>query len=306
MIYVENLVKNYNSFEVLKNISLKIDKGEIIGLLGPNGAGKTTLMRILTGYMPATDGTTIINDLNIKENLNDIKKIIGYLPENCPLYPELTVSDFLTSMARLNGVPSKKIKERIDYVLESVKITDKRNKIIATLSKGYKQRVGLAQSLIHDPLILILDEPTVGLDPVQVVEIRNLIKNLKGDRTVILSSHILSEVSQTCERIIIISNGNIVAQGTEEDLLKTLSSTNKIHIQVKERSDEAMEFLQSLDDVQNITIDINHMIQLEMKVDTDSRSKIAKQLIDKNFDLLELRGEKMTLEEIFINLTQQS
>ncbi len=304
MIQIEGLIKDYGDFRALKDISVDIKKGEVIGLLGPNGAGKTTLMRIITGYISASLGSVKVAGKDILDNPKDVKKLIGYLPENCPLYPDMTVRDFLLSMAETKGIRGPKLKERLEYVLEAVKIKDRERSFISTLSKGYRQRVGLAQSLIHDPQILILDEPTVGLDPNQIIEIRDLLMSLKGDRTMVLSSHILPEVSQICERIIVISNGSIVAQGTESELIKQVSGNHKVHVLVQEDFQKAMDLIKTIDGVKEVHVDQNNLIEAEIQGDKDLRSQIAKALVKSNLKLLELRGEGMTLEEIFIQLTQ--
>ncbi|MDH5681904.1 MAG: ABC transporter ATP-binding protein, partial [Spirochaetota bacterium] len=266
----------------------------------------TTLMRILTGYMPATYGSAFIDGMDISEYPKEIKKKIGYLPENCPLYPEMTVTDYLKSMAELKGLRGSFLKERLDHVLEAVKITDRRHHIIGTLSKGYKQRVGLAQSLIHDPELLILDEPTVGLDPSQIIEIRELIRNLKGDRTVILSTHILPEVSQTCERIIIISNGSIAAQGSESELIQKLSESGKVYIRVGNKNTEAEAVIRKCDGVKEVKIDSDGLYEIEFIDGQDQRARLAKDIVSSGIDLLELRGEKLNLEDIFIHLTREN
>ncbi len=304
MIQIEGLIKDYGNFRALTDISVDIKKGEVIGLLGPNGAGKTTLMRILTGYIPASLGSVKIAGKDILDEPKDVKKLIGYLPENCPLYPDMTVRDFLLSMAETKGIKGSKLKERLEYVLDAVNLKDREKSFISTLSKGYRQRVGLAQSLIHDPQILILDEPTVGLDPNQIIEIRDLIMSLKGDRTIILSSHILPEVSQLCERIIVIADGSIVAQGSESELVSQVSGSHKVHVLVQERVQEAMDLIKTIDGVQDVLIDHNNLIEAKIQRDKDLRSQIAQVLIKSNFKLLELRGGEMTLEEIFIRLTQ--
>jgi len=305
MIQVDNLIKEYGSFRAIDDISFQINKGEIVGLLGPNGAGKTSIMRIITGYLSATYGSVKIDGMDIDQHSKEIKKRIGYLPENAPIYPEMTVTDFLKSMAELKGMRGKELSKGLDNVIESVKIGDKRKSIIGTLSKGYKQRVCLAQALIHNPEILILDEPTVGLDPNQIIEIRDLIRGLREDRTIILSTHILPEVSQTCERIIIISRGKVVAQNSESELIKQFADEHKLYISVTGDVNKAMELIKEVDETL-ATDHIDDHIEVAFDDRKDLRADIAKKLINNGIDLLELRKEKVTLEEIFIRLTQEN
>ena len=220
MIKVKNISKSFGNFEALKNVSFEVNSGEIIGLLGPNGAGKTTLMRILTGYIPASRGQAFIGGFEIHESPKEAKQLTGYLPEFPPLYLEMRVEDQLKYVAQLKGVPDDKIHNRLEYVLDAVKLTERRKQIIGTLSRGYKQRVGFAQALIHDPEVLILDEPTVGLDPNQIIEIRNLVISLRGQKTIIFSSHILPEVVLSCQRVVVINEGEVVADSDIDELLR--------------------------------------------------------------------------------------
>ncbi len=222
MIEVKNLSKDYVNRCVLHNISFTVDKGEVLGFLGPNGAGKTTTMRLLTGFLMPTNGTIRIADYDIHKEPNKVKEHIGYLPENVPLYDELNVIEYLNFITKIRKVPAKERKQRIDSIMQKVGLIEEKNTLIKRLSKGYKQRVGLAQALVHNPQVLILDEPTVGLDPKQIVEVRELIKELGKEHTVILSTHILSEVNMICERVIILNEGRIVAEGTAEGLVNRL------------------------------------------------------------------------------------
>ncbi len=219
MIVVKNVNKDYGYFRAVNNVSFEIQKGEIVGFLGPNGAGKTTMMRVLTGYLPATSGEAYIDNYEVHKDPANVKKRIGYLPENPPVYPEMRVSDYLKFVGRLKGLSEDKVNERLEYVLDAVQIRERSKQIISTLSRGFKQRVGLAQTLIHDPEVLILDEPTVGLDPNQIIEIRNLIKSLGGEKTIIFSTHILPEVVLTCKRVLVISAGQLVADESVGNLL---------------------------------------------------------------------------------------
>jgi len=218
MIDVENLTKRYGDFTAIKDLSFRVGKGEIVGFLGPNGAGKTTTMRILTGFLPATSGMVTVSGFDIFSDPMNVKKRVGYLPEHPPVYTEMPVDGYLRYVAKIKGVPRKKREGALDYVVERCGLSDVRRQIIGKLSKGYKQRVGLAQAMIHDPEVLILDEPTIGLDPKQIIEIRGLIKSLAGNHTIILSTHILPEVTMVCQRVLIIDRGRIVADDTLENL----------------------------------------------------------------------------------------
>lgn len=210
MINVQNLVKNYGDFKALAGVSFEVPKGQIVGLLGPNGAGKSTTMKIITGFMPATSGTVKLDGEDIQDDLLKSKSMVGYLPENPPLYVDMRVREFLEFVSKLNDLPKENIKQRVDYVIERCGLKEVESRVIGTLSKGFRQRVGIAQALVHDPAVIIMDEPTVGLDPAQIVEIRNLIKSLKGSHTVILSTHILPEVVVTCDRVVLIDKGKVI------------------------------------------------------------------------------------------------
>ncbi len=225
MISVKNLVKNYGDFTAVHGISFKVEKGQVIGLLGPNGAGKTTTMKILSCFMPATSGEVSVAGFDVFEDAMEVKKRVGYLPETPPLYLEMRIKEYLEYVAALKQLDSVKIRERVNFVSERCGLTHHLNRIIGTLSKGFRQRVGIAQALVHDPEVVILDEPTVGLDPVQIVEIRNLIKSLAGNHTVILSTHILPEVVMTCSRVLLINKGHVLADGSVESLTKGKGET---------------------------------------------------------------------------------
>ncbi|HBE01697.1 MAG: hypothetical protein A2096_05860 [Spirochaetes bacterium GWF1_41_5] len=302
MVKVENLIKNYGTVPALKGISFNVKQGEIIGLLGPNGAGKTTTMRILSGFMPASSGTAEINGLEIHENPLAAKKMIGYLPENPPLYTEMRVKDYLVFTAELKGVERKKIPGRLDYVLESAGLKDRRNYIIGKLSKGYRQRVGIAMALINDPALMILDEPTIGLDPNQIIEIRSLIKNLAGSRTIILSTHILPEVSQTCQRVIIIAQGQIAAQDTHEGLQKLASGKTRIILKTQGRQNDACSLVMRIPGVNDAVIK-NDYIEITADSGVTITPEIARILVNSAIDIIELKTEIATLEEIFHKIT---
>ena len=232
MIEVQHLTKRYGRVTAVDDISFRVERGEILGFLGPNGAGKTTTMRILTGYMPATEGRAIVAGFDVFDQPLEAKRRTGYLPETPPLYPEMSVAEYLDFVAKVKGVPSNERRERIGYVMERTRITDMASRLTGKLSKGYKQRVGLAQALIHNPDVLILDEPTAGLDPKQIIETRQLIKQLAGDHTIILSTHILPEVSQTCQRVVIINKGRVVAVDTPDNLTARLRGSETMYVQV--------------------------------------------------------------------------
>src|SRR6202161_3474821 len=233
LIEVQDLTKSYGAVKAVDDVSFTVNKGEILGFLGPNGAGKTTTMRILTGYMPATSGTARVAGFDVFRDSMQVRRHIGYLPEIPPLYPDMTVESFLDFVARIKNVPAEKRKSRLSDAMEKTNITDKRHELIQKLSRGYKQRVGLAQALVHDPEVIILDEPTIGLDPKQIIEVRHLIKNLAGSHTIILSTHILPEVSMTCDRVVIINHGTIAAVDTPANLTMQLKGGQRVRIEVQ-------------------------------------------------------------------------
>ena len=253
MIDVKNLWKNYGSFEAVKDVSFFIDKGEVVGFLGPNAAGKTTTMRILTCFMPATQGSVSVAGFDVFDNPMSVKKRVGYLPEHPPLYHEMTVESYLSFVGKIKGLSGKNLNMKLDKVLERTSTADVRSSLIANLSKGYKQRVGLAQALIHEPEVLVLDEPTVGLDPKQIIEVRELIKELGEDHTIILSTHILPEVSATCGRVIIINKGIIVAEDTPENLTSGLQGQERIEIEVDGPSKKVLETLSKIKGVLKVS-----------------------------------------------------
>ena len=254
MIEVINLTKQYGQHKAIDNISFTVEKGEILGFLGPNGAGKSTTMNIITGYISATEGTVKVDGYDILEQPEEVKKRIGYLPELPPLYMEMTVEEYLKFVCHIKKVKPQKQKEVLGKVMNAVKITDMRKRLIKNLSKGYRQRVGLAQAMIGEPQVLILDEPTVGLDPKQIIEIRNVIKSLGKDHTIILSSHILSEVSAVCDRVLIINKGKIVAIDTPENLAKRLSQSNKMLLRIKASKDKALNIVKGVKSVKTAEI----------------------------------------------------
>ncbi len=232
MIEVQNLTKRYGRITAVEDISFRVERGEILGFLGPNGAGKTTTMRILTGYLPATEGKAVVAGFDVFDQPVEAKRRTGYLPETPPLYPDMTVQEYLSFVSKIKGVPSAERRERIQQVMKRTRIDDMAHRLTSKLSKGYRQRVGLAQALIHNPDVLILDEPTAGLDPKQIIETRQLIKELAGDHTIVLSTHILPEVAQTCERVIIINKGHVVAVDTPRNLTARLQGSETMYVQI--------------------------------------------------------------------------
>ena len=330
MIRVQNLSKNYGPFEALKEISFSVDNGQIVGFLGPNGAGKTTTMRILTCFMPASSGQVTIAGYDVFKQSREVRKRIGYLPENIPLYTEMTVSRYLTYMAKIRDVPRQQIKNRLDIVIESCGLVERRNQIIGQLSRGFRQRVGLAQAMIHDPQVLILDEPTSGLDPRQIVEIRELIKTLGKERTILFSTHILSEASMTCERLLIISKGKITGDvflsngrsvsNQPFQIDDSTSASNNIEkddtsvtsLAVKVSGATTYEILDVLKDIPQV-ISVEHTpthpddkFQICYNAAVDIRANVAKAIIERGWDLLEMRPDDMSLEELFLTLTSES
>lgn len=310
MIQIENLVKRYGHQVVLNGLNLTINKGEILGFLGPNGAGKSTTMNIITGYIGATEGTVKIDDVDILEQPKKAKKKIGYLPEIPPLYTDMTVEEYLKFACRIKGIQSKATTETIEKVCDIVKVTHYRNRLIKNLSKGYKQRVGLAQAIIGNPEVLILDEPTVGLDPKEIIEIRNLVKEIGKNHTVILSSHILSEVSAVCDRVVIINKGEIVASGTPEELSKRVSFSSKILVRVKGDGKELVKKLNEINNVQSVSIqgiveDGTVDIIVEAKHDKDIREELFWKLSKAEVPVLLMKPVDLSLEEVFLQVTTQ-
>ena len=308
MIKVDNVVKYYGEHLVLKGVSYTINKGEIVGFLGPNGAGKSTMMRIITGYLPATSGYVYLDDYEVYDNPIELKKRIGYMPENVSLYTEMTVTDYLKFCAKLKGVARKKVKSAVENTIEITGLTKYRDRIIGHLSKGYRQRTGIAQAIIHDPEVLILDEPTSGLDPNQLIEVRSLIKSLGGTRTVILSTHILSEVEDTCERALIIDSGELIAEDTIEGLKMAMDKDilgGNIELKVADREDDALLCVREVNGVIQAETDNFGTIIIECERGNDSRADIVKHLVNNNFDVLEIKSKERSLEEVFIYFTDK-
>ncbi len=310
MIEVDHLTKEFGAVKAVDDVSFSVRKGEILGFLGPNGAGKTTTMRILSGYLPATRGTARIAGFDVFEQSMEVRRRIGYLPEIPPLYLEMTVESYLDFVVRIKNVPAAKQRERIDGALEMTNCADKRHVLIKHLSRGYKQRVGLAQALVHDPDVIILDEPTVGVDPKQIIEVRHLIKSFAGKRTVILSTHILPEVSMTCDRVVIINNGKIAAVDTPENLTVQLRGGERIHLEVRGPEKPLVEMLRQTEGVRRVESETRQDSQrLSVTVETepgrDLRSQLAARIVGQGYELYELRGVSLSLEEIFLKLTTE-
>ena len=309
MIEVQHLTKTYGSVTAVDDISFRVEPGEIVGLLGPNGAGKTTTMRVLTGYIPATEGKALIAGFDVFEQPIDAKQRTGYLPETPPLYPEMTVREYLTFVARIKGVSRVDRERRVEASMERTRVADRADSHCGKLSKGYRQRVGLAQAILHNPDVLILDEPTAGLDPKQIIETRELIKSLAGDHTIILSTHILPEVSQTCERVVIIHRGRVVAEGTPDDLTARLRSTETISLQIDTSGADPTSALIAIDGVTGVRLNSDLASVVGAEVETvqgrDLRRDLAHTVVTNGWGLLELRSIRMSLEDIFLHLTTE-
>ena len=305
MIRVDKLTKLYGEKAAVADVSFEVKEGEILGFLGPNGAGKTTTMRILAGYMPATSGTASIAGHDVFTQSLEARRCVGYLPENVPLYPEMTVRSYLDYMATLKGVPRKQRPARIAEVARRCRVDDVIDVRIAKLSKGYRQRVGLAQALVHDPKVLILDEPTIGLDPRQINETRVLIKSLGGTHTIILSTHILPEVSMTCNRVIIINEGRLVAQDTPDNLIRRMQSSERVQLEVRGPAEEVRRRLRSLPNVLHVEAQESSghtRVSVECAANHDVREELARTVVQNGWGLLELRSMTMSLEEVFLKL----
>ncbi len=307
MIQVENITKKYGSFTAVNDISFEIEEGEIVGFLGPNGAGKSTTMNMITGFIEPTSGKIIVDGYNISKKPKKAKRQIGYMPEGVPLYTDLTVKEFVTYMAELKGVPKKERKEKVEKALEDTGLIDVKNKLTRNLSRGYKQRVSMAGALVSNPKVIILDEPTVGLDPKQVTEIRALIKNLGKEHTVILSSHILSEVSQICNRVIIINKGKIIAIDTPENLEKKVVRDNTVYVTVEDPENKMDSVKDKLENVQEIKlIEENEDKTKKYKITADDGVDLRKNIFDtfakEEITIFEMKKSDVTLEDAFIQL----
>jgi len=305
MIEVQNITKRYGDFTAIDRVTFTVDKGEVLAFLGPNGAGKTTTIRILTCFMPATEGVARVAGFDCFDQPIEVKRRIGYLPEHPPLYQELTVTEYLTFVGRIKGMGAEDLRSGLDRVMERLALGDVRHRLIANLSRGYQQRVGLAQALLHDPPVLILDEPTLGLDPKQIIEIRELIKSLAGSHTVILSTHILPEATAVCQRVVIINNGRIVAVDSPEGLSARLRQSEKIRVAVKAPPADLANRFRALPGILSVFEPTESgAFLLEYELGQDRRDELARFVVDNGWGLLELKTVSMTLEDVFLRLTQ--
>ncbi|MBU6374895.1 MAG: ATP-binding cassette domain-containing protein [Bdellovibrionales bacterium] len=309
MIQVTNLTKRYGPRTAIDDLNFEISKGEIVGFLGPNGAGKSTTMKILTGMTSASEGSAQVAGFDVFDSPIEVKRNIGYLPENPPVYTEMTVEDYLRFAARLHGVPKNQIKTCVSSAIEKTNIGDVRKRLIGNLSKGYRQRVGIAQAIAHNPKVLILDEPTVGLDPKQIIEIRKLIKSLGGDHTIILSTHILPEVTATCERVIVINKGKIAAQDSLSQLTARVQHVNTYKLITRVISPEALAALKAIPGVKSISESLSKT-ENELSIEVlpnagDVRERITEAVMARKLGLLEFTSQKISLEEIFLQLTTE-
>ena len=306
MIEVQHLSKHYGPVKAVDDVSFRAEQGEILGFLGPNGAGKTTTMRIITGFMPATEGKASVAGFDVFEQPLEAKRRTGYLPETPPLYPDMTVREYLTFVAKIKGV-RKGIQSSVDAVMKKTWVSDMANRHCAKLSKGYKQRVGLAQALIHNPDVLVLDEPTAGLDPKQIIETRQLIRELAGSHTIVLSTHILPEVAQTCQKVVIINKGKVVAVDTPEALTERSRGAQTLFVQAHGPADAIQGALQSLPGVVNVSLADTSpdSFHVDSEKGTDIRRDVAAAIVRGGWGLLELRPMRMSLEDIFLSLTTE-
>ena len=305
MIEVQHLSKKYDPFTAVDDVSFRAESGEILGFLGPNGAGKTTTMRIITGYMPATHGKATVAGFDVFDQPLEAKRRTGYLPETPPLYPDMTVKDYLRFVAKIKGVRDK-VNDRVDAVMKKTWIADMANRHCGKLSKGYKQRVGLAQALIHEPEVLVLDEPTAGLDPKQIIETRQLIRELAGSHTIVLSTHILPEVSQTCQKVVIINKGKVVAVDTPDALSERLRGGQALFVIAQGPPDDIQRSLQSIGGITRVSINDAKDSGTTFEVDSDKgrdiRAEVASAIVRGGWNLLELRPSRVSLEEVFLSL----
>jgi len=312
MIKVEGLSKRYARTLAVDNISFEVEKGQIVGFLGPNGAGKTTTMRILTCFLPPSKGSVSVAGYDVLEHPMEVKKRIGYLPETPPVYPEMEVAEYLDFVGKLKGIPHKEVPSRVEDVMKRCAVLDVRNKLIGKLSKGYRQRVGLAQAIIHNPDVLILDEPTSGLDPKQIIEIRDLLRSLAGDHTIILSTHILSEVEHSCERVIIIAQGKVVAQDSVANLTNRMRGQEAVTLEVdasdgRPNPSEVQQRLESVSGVSRVVMKDSKNGRLHFEIESlpgrQIRADLARSVVNSGWGLNELRAVGLSLEDIFLQLT---
>ncbi|MBI5587059.1 MAG: ATP-binding cassette domain-containing protein [Deltaproteobacteria bacterium] len=305
MIEVEGLTKFYGNFQALKGISFTVEKGEILGFLGPNGAGKTTTMRILTCFFPATGGKARVAGFDVFEDAMEVRKRLGYLPENVPIYMDMIAEDYLKYAAGLKGVSAKELKGRVDRVMDEVGVTHMKRKLVREMSKGYRQRLGLAQALVNDPEVLILDEPTIGLDPKQIIDIRKLIKDLSGRRTVILCTHILPEVSMVCHKVVIINDGRLVAVDSTKNLTDRLQGSKRVILKVEGPSADVTGAIRRINGVKSVEVlkaDGVPEYRVDFDKGKDARAEIPVTVVGKGWKLLEMKSVEMSLEDVFVKL----
>jgi ABC-2 type transport system ATP-binding protein len=313
VIEVQHITKRYGTVTAVDDVSFRVERGEILGFLGPNGAGKTTTMRILTGYIPATEGRAMVAGYDVFTEPLQAKRRTGYLPEIPPLYPDMTVREYLNFVARIKGIPSNERKDRIGTAMQRTFVADMADRHCAKLSKGYRQRVGLAQALIHNPDVLILDEPTAGLDPKQIIETRSLIRSLAGDHTIVLSTHILPEVAQTCQRVVIINKGRVVAVDTPDNLTARLKGSATMYVQVEAGGADAGAALAAVPGVTRVVAADHHeaaagvpvAFEVESAPEVDVRQELARAIVTRGWGLLELRPVRMSLEDVFLQVTTE-
>ena len=301
MIEVAGLTKKYGDLLAVKDLSFKVDKGKIWGLLGPNAAGKTTTMRILTGYLPASDGKAVVAGYDVFEQPNEVKRIIGYLPEVVPLYPEMTVGDYLKFVAEIKQVPASKRKAAVDKAVNAAALESVRGRLIKNISKGFRQRVGIAQALIHDPQVLILDEPLIGLDPAQCKDIRDLIKSLRGEHTILLSTHILAEITQTCDGATIINEGTLMASGTLDEIAASVKVREGVVLKLRKGGEEAAAQMRRVTGVEKVgRTDKEYTV--EWSKGQDPREDLVRIAVDKGWGLLEMRSLAMNIEDLYLKI----
>ncbi len=301
MIEVEHLTKRYGDLEAVKHLNFKVTEGQIWGLLGPNAAGKTTTMRILTGYLPATEGKAAVAGFDVFNQPNEVKKITGYLPEVVPLYPDMTVDEYLRFVAEIKQIPAAKRKEALEKSIETAGLKVVRRRLIKNISRGFKQRVGIAQALIHDPRVLILDEPTIGLDPAQIIEIRQLIRSLRREHTILLSTHILAEVTQTCDGVVIIRDGRLMASGSLDELTASVKDKERMTIKLKSGGEELIPHFMTIPGTEKVSRK-DDGFEFEWSTGKDIREDVAKFCVEKELGLIEMRPHVMSIEDLYLKI----